>query len=81
MDTAVICMLLRRYVFKICFKVSEYTESLTFEGKGLTYFGNMYRAIYCAADWFIQSNCQAQYVLACHNITITSLSIFSGFSS
>lgn len=49
MVTAVICMSLCRYVLKICFKVSEYTESLTFEGKDLKYFGNMYRAIYCVA--------------------------------
>ena len=63
------CMALRRYVLKICFKVSEYTESLTFEGKGLKYFGNMYRALYCAAGWLIQSNCQAQYIPSCHDIT------------
>ena len=49
MVTAVICMSLRRYVLKICVKVSEYTELLTYEGIGLKYFGNMYRAIYCAA--------------------------------
>ena len=44
--TTVICMLLRRYVLKICVKVSEYTDSLTYEGNGLKYFGNMYCAIY-----------------------------------
>ena len=36
----------------ICFKISEYTEYwLSTKGKSLTYFGNMYRAICCAADW------------------------------
>ena len=38
---------------QICFKyflVSEYNKSLTFEGKGLKYFGNMYRAIYCSVS-------------------------------
>ena len=49
MVTTIIHMSLRRYVFKTCLNVSEYTESFTFEGKGLKYFGNMYRAIYCAA--------------------------------
>ena len=44
---------------QICFKVSEYTEYwLSTMGKGLTYFGNMNRAIYCAASWLAQSNCQ-----------------------
>ena len=51
MVTMVICMLLCRYVLKICFKVPEYTESLAFEVKGLKYFGNMYNAIYCAAAY------------------------------
>ena len=37
---------------------------MTFEGKGLTYFWNIYPAIYCAAaGWLIQSNSQAQYLI------------------
>ena len=45
--TAFIWMSLRRYVLKTCCKVPECTKSLTFGGKGLKYFANMYREIYC----------------------------------
>ena len=79
MVAAVICMSLRRYVLKICFKVSEYTESLIFDGKCLSFFGNMYRAIYRAAGWLIFSR-TGKYVPSYHDITdITSLSIFAVF--
>ena len=47
MVTAVICMSLRRYVFKSHWK-------LTFEGKGLTYFGNMYRANSVWFSWTVK---------------------------
>ena len=53
---------------------------MTFKGKGLTNFGNMFHAVYCTTGWLIQSNDQAQFVPSCHDITeITSLSIFDGF--
>ena len=78
MVMAVICMSPRRYVLKICVKVSEYTESLTYEGIGLKYY-----AIYCAAGCLIQPNCQAQYVPSCHTISRIShlCPFYSGFSS
>ena len=64
MATAVIGMSLHRYVLKMCFKISEYNASLTFEGKGLKYFWNMYRAIYCApGDWFSRTIKHSTFLL------------------
>ena len=59
MVTAVICMLLRRHVLKICFKVAEY-RVIDFRGTRFEVFQE--HASCNAAGLLIQSSGQAQYV-------------------